>query len=149
MTDKASSSASPREHLPKRGFWGDSRGIYVRGAVIMALLVALVPAMLMWSEASRGGFGGGLLMALLVLWAGAVLLLVPTASWVAWSVAAPGTAALLRWLRLSVVAAIASVVPLAVLLVVLKVPELWLWLAPPIAAMHALWTALFLHGIRR
>ncbi|HKU93871.1 MAG TPA: hypothetical protein VJR58_01265 [Vineibacter sp.] len=121
----------------------------MRGAVVAAILAALLPTMWMWADLARADWGADLLAGMLVLWAGALLLFVPLASWVAWFAPAPDMSASLRWLRLTVVASIVSVVPLAVLLLVLKVIEIWLWIAPPMAILHALWTALFLLGMRR
>ncbi|TWS99893.1 hypothetical protein [Reyranella sp. CPCC 100927] len=137
------------DHRPARGLWDASRSTYVWGAVAAAVLSALLPAMWMWSDLSGSGRGAGLLVVVMALWAGALLLLVPLAAWVAWFMPTPGMPASLQWLRLTAVASFVSVVPLAVLLMVLNAIEFWLLMAPPIAILHGLWTALFLLGARR
>ncbi len=146
MTDEApQSKGTPATHA-RPGFWADSRGAYSVGALAAAVSVSLVVMAVMWPRSET--FEAGYLRAGLLLGAVTVLLFVPAASWIAWSVAAEDMPVLRRWFRLTAVATLVSVVPLALLLSAIKDTEAWPWLAVPMAGTHALWTAIFLLGRR-
>jgi hypothetical protein len=135
-------SAVPATTPNPTGLWRNSRAIYVLGAPIVALLASLAVLVAMAPIS-------GLALALVLLAAATIIVLAPLASWIAWPVAAPELSAPLRWLLLTMVTSLISVVVLAILLGALKVIDVWPWLAPPAAGVHALWTAIFLLGARR
>ena len=85
----------------------------------------------------------------MLLGSGAALVLVPLASWIAWSATPAMAAALRRWLQLTAIASLVSLVALVLVLSALRVTELWFWYAAPVAGLHAWWSALFLLGRRR
>src|SRR5262245_45613322 len=129
------------------GLWRDRRLVFVLGSPLVVLLVSLVAVVLV--RPTSQGWGGGLLLALMLIGAGILLLLVPLASLIAWPVAASETAAPLRWLVLTLVASAISGLALAMLMAPFKAIEAWPWIAVPAAGIHALWTAIFLIGRRR
>jgi hypothetical protein len=85
----------------------------------------------------------------MLLGMGAALVLVPLASWIAWSLTPPMAAAFWRWLRLAAVASLVSLAVLVLLLSAFRATDLWFWYVAPVAGLHAWWTALFLVGRRR
>jgi len=134
--------ATPASTARPSGLWRNSRGIYVLGALTVALLASLAVLVAM-SPIS------GLALALILLASATIIVLAPLASWITWPVAASEPSAPLRWLLLTAVSSLISVVVLAILLGALKVIDAWPWLAVPAAGVHALWTAIFLFGARR
>ncbi|HEX2891120.1 hypothetical protein [Vineibacter terrae] len=131
----------------RSGLWRDSRGVYVLGSLAATLLEALVLIIAVWPASA--GWGGGVLLALMLLGTAAALVLAPLASWIAWSATPPMAAALRRWLQLTAIASLVSLVVLVLVLSALRAADLWLWYAAPVAGLHAWWSGLFLLGRRR
>lgn len=138
---------SPAISPPSGGVWRDSGGVYSLGSLAATLVEALV--LIIMVSPTSGGWGGGLLLALMLLGTVAALVIVPLASWFAWFCTPPELAAAPRWLMLTMIASLVSLAVVFVVALSLRVIDVWVWLAAPIAGLHAWWSALFLIGRRR
>ena len=144
MMDQTPSAPTTLAGPAPRGFWRESCGRYVLGSLAATVVESLVLLVVVWPASA--GWGGGVLLALMLLGTGVALVLVPLASWAAWHLTAPGLVAPLRWLSLTAIASLVSLTVLLLLLSAFRVTELWFWCMAPIVGLHVWWTALFLLG---